>query len=568
LSVVARWLLHLLCVIAIAATVAALAMTFIFIRLENSWAPSKKPTPDSSLSAEQLLERNEMAFFHGTIGTEVVPLPVIKVLPAMFPEHFQPRGKDAGDWVQQFGFIPSARVPVKQPQGESLEGLPLGFTISNYRPKSGAPSPVKFVGLGCATCHTTLVRRGNSGEDPLVIGTGNTALNLFAWLDAFQAALLDEKKLTMDTFESAYRDSGGELSFAEKTMISIWLKGTRAKIREDAEKFDEPYGHGLSIHPDIVPTGQARTQPFRTLVRTALLRPGATMKVYTKIASVFWQELEHGRGQFDGGILGLPRRSSGAAFAAGATVQNMNIDEIAGNINWASDYLNRLKGKNNGKVWKFAEMFPGKAPESKAVENGKTVYQFHCSKCHGQPDDGGNWISGKMQGQMTVLETIGTDSERVTFRYYERIPDALSKMFPKGHYFDFPREDLFPSVEELAKEDKNHLEKYRGYINKPIPLAFLRSPYLHNGSVLTLKELINLAPRRQVFYRGENAYDADAVGLLSDNKQGPQLYFKFDTNIVGNSNKGHDYPWPRPQVKGNQEKQKALEDLLAYLKTF
>jgi len=36
LSVLARWLLRLLCVIAIAATVVTLAMTFILIRLENS----------------------------------------------------------------------------------------------------------------------------------------------------------------------------------------------------------------------------------------------------------------------------------------------------------------------------------------------------------------------------------------------------------------------------------------------------------------------------------------------------------------------------------------------------
>src|SRR5439155_11510583 len=128
-----------------------------------------------------------------TIGTEVAPLPVMIVLPTLFPEHFLPLGEEAGTWHQQFGFIPSDRPPVPNPGGESLKGLPLGFTVSHYRPKSRAPSPVKFVGLGCATCHTTLIRRPD-GSDFLVVGTGNTALNLFGWLDAFQAALRDKER--------------------------------------------------------------------------------------------------------------------------------------------------------------------------------------------------------------------------------------------------------------------------------------------------------------------------------------------------------------------------------------
>ena len=78
----------------------ALVVTGVFIRLERGWA---KP----------VFRDPEQAFRHGTIGTELMPLPVAYVLPDLFPEHFQPGGPQGGDWVEQFGFLrdsdPSAR---------------------------------------------------------------------------------------------------------------------------------------------------------------------------------------------------------------------------------------------------------------------------------------------------------------------------------------------------------------------------------------------------------------------------------------------------------------------------
>jgi hypothetical protein len=80
------------------------------------------------------------AFLHGTIGTEVMPLVVAQVLPDIFPENFQPAGKDKGDWIAQFGFM-------LDPNDKASQGLPIGFAVSNYRPGSGAPSPRVFAFL-------------------------------------------------------------------------------------------------------------------------------------------------------------------------------------------------------------------------------------------------------------------------------------------------------------------------------------------------------------------------------------------------------------------------------------
>jgi mono/diheme cytochrome c family protein len=552
----ARAALRGLCLASLAATLVVLGGTAFVLYRETQWLPDP-------VYSEDLGKRNSEAFFHGTIGTEVAPLPVMQVLPAMFPEHFQPLGKDAGTWDRQFGFIPSERLPVPHPRGESLENLPLGFTLSNYRPRSGAPSPVKFVGLACATCHTTFIRRPD-GSDFLAVGTGNTALNLFAWLDAFQAALLDRDRFTAEKIFAAYEQTANPpLSLEERLMIRLWLSGAQAKLAADVEKYDQPYGEGKSLNPDIVPTGPCRTQPFRTLVRTALHRPGAGMHVYTKIAAVYWQDLEGGWGQFDGGIKGLDRRSSGAAFAAGATVQNMNLAEIADNIRWASAYLKELKGPH------WEQVFPlGPAIDEDRAEQGKQVYLDHCDRCHGHPEGDRKhpatlrWVRGKDQETLTPLDRIGTDPERVTFRYYDELPDTLAGLFPEGHQFDFPRDALRPLPGDPT----------RGYFNKPLHSAFSRAPYLHNASVLTLKELIHLAERRPVFLRGENRYDVEAVGLSSPDARDPgaavpRLYFRFDTRVAGNSNRGHDYPWPRAEVEKDAKKRADLEHLLEYLKT-
>jgi hypothetical protein len=324
----ATWVLRALCLLAIVASAALLAATAYLIQgREKTWLPS--PTPRAGETADQ---RNLRAFFQGTIGTEVVPLPVLKVLPEICdfpdgrPSHFYPFGKAAGCWVEQFGFLPSTLSSELIPPDPRAKDLPLGFTVSNYRPKSGAPSPVLFVGLACATCHTTRI------NGKLVVGTGITSLNLFAWIDAFQAALRDER-VTYHAVLTAYERNPDNppLSLEEKGMIWLWLNGARAKQAEDVTKYDEPWGNGLSMLATSVPTGPCRTQPFRTLVRTLLQRPGADLKVYTKIAAVYQEGMDEW-GQFDGGIHGLYPRSAGAALAAGATPQNLSLPEIADNV--------------------------------------------------------------------------------------------------------------------------------------------------------------------------------------------------------------------------------------------
>ncbi len=76
----------------------------------------------------------------------------------------------------------------------------------------------------------------------------------------------------------------------------------------------------------------------------------------------------------------------------------------------------------------------------------------------------------------------------------------------------------------------------------PLDGIWLRAPYLHNGSVPTLRDLLT-APedRPNVFYRGYEVYDYVNVGFVSTGPETEKAGFKFETMLRGNSNSGHVY---------------------------
>ena len=84
--------------------------------------------------------------------------------------------------------------------------------------------------------------------------------------------------------------------------------------------------------------------------------------------------------------------------------------------------------------------------------------------------------------------------------------------------------------------------------------VWARSPYLHNGSVRTMQELLTPpAQRAKTFHRGSQDYDATQMGYTDAGA------YLFDTSTRGNSNAGHDY--------GTALTAEQKRDLLEYLKT-
>jgi hypothetical protein len=486
----------------------------------------------------------EEAFNRGSTGTEAMPLAVFQVLPDLFPDQFQPAGPAAGDWVAQFGFTPG--------KPEVNQGLPLGFALSYHRPRTGAPSPVPFVGFTCGLCHTALLQRVESDPGVVIEGMGSTSVDFIAWVDAFKTAILDEQRLTLPAVDGAYRRRFGRpLTTAESLVSRLWLRDLRDRLRDNLPRFDAPYGGADLRSAELMPNGPSRTQPFRNLVRNIMDRP-ATLgdHGYCKIPSVFEQR-NRVWGQFDGSVGNRLTRSVLAALAVGATRENLILPDISKSVADAIDYTTTLRAP------RYAAVFPAEAGrlDPHQVERGRTVYRTHCRDCHGAPDGpSGSWVAGPRTGVVVPATDLGTDPERVRFRYYQELPDLLVAHFPAGHPLRPDRALLRPGP----------AGRVAGYINAPLEAVWARAPYLHNGSVLTLAELVNLRPRRKVFFRGRNLYDPDDAGLVSPAAANARTYFRFDTAVRGNSSAGHDYPWP---YRGPGWDEQALRDLLAYLKT-
>ena len=105
-----------------------------------------------------------------------------------------------------------------------------------------------------------------------------------------------------------------------------------------------------------------------------------------------------------------------------------------------------------------------------------------------------------------------------------------------------------------------HFRKTAGYANMPLDGVWLRAPYLHNGSVPTLRDLLEPPPARpQTFYRGYDVYDRKKGGFVSGvAEEKGRKYFLYDTALPGNGNGGHLY--------GTQLTPAEKEALVEYMK--
>lgn len=115
---------------------------------------------------------------------------------------------------------------------------------------------------------------------------------------------------------------------------------------------------------------------------------------------------------------------------------------------------------------------------------------------------------------------------------------------------------LRPAVEVPAKQQRrnkclNYVEPDPNnpqlvYKGRPLQGIWATAPYLHNGSVVSLYELL-LPPsqRRASFYTGTREFDPKNVGFLPDQSATNSFLFQArdaaGKPIDGNSNDGHDY---------------------------
>ena len=79
----------------------------------------------------------------------------------------------------------------------------------------------------------------------------------------------------------------------------------------------------------------------------------------------------------------------------------------------------------------------------------------------------------------------------------------------------------------------------KGYLSRPLAGLWATAPFLHNGSVPTLWDLLQPAVRRpKRFPVGHRDFDPVKVGFVD---RPARVVWEFDTSVNGNRNTGHEY---------------------------
>ena len=118
-------------------------------------------------------------------------------------------------------------------------------------------------------------------------------------------------------------------------------------------------------------------------------------------------------------------------------------------------------------------------------------------------------FSGEQIGKVTPIDEVGTDRGRLD-SYTEKLRDLqLATFFKDDPVYDF-----------------THFKKTNGYANQPLDGLWLRAPYLHNGSVPTLRDLLNPPEDRPVaFVRGDDTLDPVNGGFHAPTCD-PEVYLR------------------------------------------
>jgi mono/diheme cytochrome c family protein len=543
------------------------SLTLSVVALLGVAAACSSPTPSSPPSDEQQMteasddavfldqgwsDADRLAWERTSDGSGLIPLPWIVALEK--PESAEMFLPDA----RKYGFLP-AKADAQNPLA-----LPVGLAKQTNGPLAGTT---------CSACHEAEVTfRGKRIR--IYGGQGRTMSPAFVEdavraLGATAQSLATAERSKFDRFATRVLRTMGKDPKDEAAVSALvgqvkdYLANMSAKAKIAAE-------HGANKNLSGPYRGDALGRGLNNV--TLALTPDNVQPDDGQVSVPFlWDTPRFAWVEYNGSfrqpmarnVVSTLSRGSNLSFDHDPAKRFDNTVDLT-NLFTLEQLVRKLKSP------KWPEAILGRIDRTKAAR-GESIYAKQCASCH-EPKAGPD---GLLDLEMVALDEIGTDPKQAVNWASRRIdlrgfPGAdgkplgvisapeFAKLVTQG-VMDRNYAKMGTPPEKQREMNGNNVEnEWRAplaYRARPLNGIWATAPFLHNGSVPNLYELLlPEAERSKRFFVGSAELDVEKVGL-----EAAQGEFELDTTLTSNHNTGHLY--------GTDLDDRARWDVVEYLKT-
>ena len=394
-----------------------------------------------------------------------------------------------------------------------------GYTSFGFVWEDGRETPIGFakktigfprIGVNCGLCHTATWRKRPNDSPEILLGAPSHQVDIQSY-QTFLFRTASDPRFTADVILPAI-DALSQLSFADKLLYRyVLIPQTKQALLKQKKQFD--------FYDKNPRQGHGRIDPFNP-VKYRILGMAEDGTIGNSDMPSIWniRGRAHQALHWDGMNSNLREVVLSSAIGDGATEKSIGLADLARLEAWISELP--------------APKYPLPTNEALA-DRGSRIFQTQCASCHG--------IGSSRIGTVIPLSEIQTDGHR----------SAMWRQNSADRYNNYIKDASWKFQNFRATE---------GYVAVPLDGIWARAPYLHNGSVPSLYDLLqNVENRPAVFWRGNDVYDFEKVGFTSAVPKTEQFGFLYVTAEQGNANSGHRYGTDLPA--------KDKTALLEYLKT-
>ena len=484
------------------------------------------------------------------------------------------------DYLARFGFLTD---PKQQPSALNPGNLPVGFTRHQDN-ESGE----HFLDISCAACHTGELRY--KGQAVRIDG-GAALHSLASTVPTLRGGGFGQALGMSMAF--TYYNPLKFRRFAQEVLGDQYPQG-RDQLREDFKQvLDRLLATAFNDwHRGLYPTeeGFGRTDAFGRIANTVFgdVLDDANYRVANAPVSYpqLWDIWKFDWVQWNGSAMQPMARNVGEALGVGASLHL--LDEHGKGVAEADRYASSVRLHDLYTLEEtLKRLQPPKWPEAvfgkvdlPLASRGKALYTENCAYCHApdpKPRDQRLAPSRDPEWKMRVvpISIVGTDpttadniaDHRFDISRLGWTKAELSRLDVKLFGSSLDEVDfksissakglayITAYVENRAYQDagigprqRKEMDGYglpigvqekRGYKARPLDGIWATPPFLHNGSVPNLFELLSPVYERQAqFWVGNFEFDPVRVGYRSDKFPGG---FLLDTRVTGNGNGGHEF---------------------------